>query len=57
MVPKDATLLSKGKPVTSSDKEEPFEGELGYVTDGSKGWQRRLFRHHRRRPAVGADRS
>ena len=35
-VPKDAALLSKDKAVTSSDKEEPFEGELKYVTDGSK---------------------
>ena len=35
-VPKDAVLLSKDKAVTSSDKGEPFEGELKYVTDGSK---------------------
>ena len=35
-VPKDSKVLSKGKTVTSSDTEEPFEGELGYITDGSK---------------------
>lgn len=35
-VPKDAVLLSKDKAVTSSDKEEPFEGELKYITDGEK---------------------
>jgi hypothetical protein len=35
-VPKDAVLLSKGKTVTSGDKEEPFEGELKMITDGEK---------------------
>ena len=36
MVPEGAVLLSNGKSVTSSDKEEPFEGELSYLTDGEK---------------------
>lgn len=35
-VPESAVLLSRGKPVTSSDEEEPFEGELSYITDGEK---------------------
>jgi hypothetical protein len=35
MVPAGTTLLSKGKPVTSSDAE-PVIGELGFVTDGDK---------------------
>ena len=34
-VPKEAVLLSKGKPVTSSD-ENPIIGELKYITDGEK---------------------
>ena len=36
LVPANAVVLSRGKTVTSSDKEEPFEGELAYVTDGEK---------------------
>ena len=36
MVPKDSAVISKGKTVTSSDKEEPFEGELAMITDGEK---------------------
>lgn len=35
MVPKGVKLISRGKPVTSSDPE-PFLGELSYVTDGNK---------------------
>jgi F5/8 type C domain len=35
MVPVGTTLLSLGKPVTSSDKE-PVIGEISFVTDGKK---------------------
>jgi hypothetical protein len=35
MVPADTKLLSKGKPVTSSDSL-PVIGELSYITDGDK---------------------
>ncbi|HSA94675.1 MAG TPA: discoidin domain-containing protein [Acidobacteriota bacterium] len=35
MVPVGTTLLSLGKPVTSSDKE-PVIGEIAFVTDGKK---------------------
>ncbi len=35
MVPKGVKLVSRGRPVTSSDPE-PFLGELSYVTDGNK---------------------
>lgn len=35
MVPKDTVLLSRGKPVTSSDSL-PVIGELGFITDGDK---------------------
>lgn len=35
MVPADAKLLSKGKPVTSSDSL-PVIGELSFITDGDK---------------------
>ena len=35
MVPSGTVLLSKGKPVTSSDSS-PVIGELAYVTDGDK---------------------
>jgi len=35
MVPVGTTLLSAGKPVTSSDKE-PVIGEIAFVTDGKK---------------------
>jgi hypothetical protein len=35
MVPKDTKLLSKGKPVTSSDSL-PVIGELSFITDGDK---------------------
>jgi hypothetical protein len=35
-VPKSAVVISKGKTVTCSDKQEPFEGELAFVTDGEK---------------------
>lgn len=34
-VPEGTVLLSKGKPVSSSD-EYPFIGELSYITDGDK---------------------
>jgi hypothetical protein len=34
-VPRETVLLSKGKPVTSSD-DFPIIGELSYVTDGEK---------------------
>ena len=33
---KSAAIISKGKVVTCSDKEEPFEGELSLLTDGEK---------------------
>lgn len=36
LVPKDSAVISKGKAVTSSDKEEPYEGELAMITDGEK---------------------
>jgi hypothetical protein len=36
MVPKDSAVVSKEKAVTSSDKEEPFEGDLAMITDGEK---------------------
>lgn len=36
LVPADAVVISRGKTVTSSDKEEPFEGELSMLTDGEK---------------------
>lgn len=36
LVPKDSAVISAGKTVTSSDKEEPFEGELGFITNGEK---------------------
>lgn len=36
LVPKDSAVISKGKTVTSSDKEEPFEGDLTLITDGDK---------------------
>src|SRR5213076_2667810 len=35
MVPAGTTLLSKGKPVTSSDSL-PVIGELSFITDGDK---------------------
>lgn len=35
-IPKSAVIISKGKSVTCSDKEEPFEGEPAFVTDGEK---------------------
>lgn len=35
LVPKGTTLLSKGKPVTSSDTA-PIIGDLAYITDGDK---------------------
>lgn len=35
-IPNTSSVISKGKPVSSSDKETPFEGELTYVTDGIK---------------------
>lgn len=35
-VPEGAKVISKGKTVTSSDKEEPFEGTLDMITDGDK---------------------
>lgn len=36
LVPADAAVISRGKKVTSSDKEEPFEGELSMITEGEK---------------------
>ena len=35
-IPQSSTIISKGKTVTCSDQEEPFEGELALVTDGEK---------------------
>ena len=35
-VPSDAKVISKKMKVTSSDKEEPFEGTLDMLTDGEK---------------------
>lgn len=36
LVPADSAVISRGKTVTSSDKQEPFEGELSMLTDGDK---------------------
>lgn len=36
LVPPDCRLLSRGKPVAGSEKEDPYEGELSMVTDGEK---------------------
>jgi hypothetical protein len=41
-VPVGTALLSKGRPVTSSDRE-PIIGELGFVTDGQKSGEDGYF--------------
>lgn len=36
LVPAASAVISRGKTVTSSDKEIPFEGDLFWLTDGEK---------------------
>jgi hypothetical protein len=35
-IPQSSAIISKGKPVACSDKADPFEGEIAFVTDGEK---------------------